>query len=192
MNGLFFGSLFWGILIILIGLSIVFKHAFNFSFPMIKIFIGIIIVLFGFRLIFGPWVRTRPSGTGHTGILQGAGKHEIVFNSRMIDLTRFFQGDSKTSEITVVFGNAIVHVPDSINLDITATTVFGSSIMPDRSFSGFGENKYLLRNNPPSSVTHKIMTNTVFGKLELVIKPINTLQMESSIEQPETHSDTNF
>ncbi|MDD2331344.1 MAG: hypothetical protein PHI68_01685, partial [Candidatus Cloacimonetes bacterium] len=49
---IFFGNMFWGILIILLGLSLILKD-FNINIPLFKIFFGLIIILFGIKLLIG-------------------------------------------------------------------------------------------------------------------------------------------
>ena len=47
-----FGNIFWGLLIILLGLSI-FLKGFNLHIPLVRVFIAIIIIMFGIKLLFG-------------------------------------------------------------------------------------------------------------------------------------------
>ncbi|MBP8704672.1 MAG: hypothetical protein KBI19_01620, partial [Candidatus Cloacimonas sp.] len=49
---LIFGNIFWGLLIILLGLSI-FLKGFNLHIPLVRVFIAIIIIMFGIKLLFG-------------------------------------------------------------------------------------------------------------------------------------------
>lgn len=170
MSGLFFGSLFWGILILLIGLSIILKHAFHIQFPLFRLFLGIIIVLIGLKLLIGPSGRSAPRARKYVSTYYSSREFDVIFSSRTIDFTKYQDLKNLPVEITVVFGNALVIVPDSINLEVTSTTVFGSTIMPDRSYAGFGEDRYVINNNPEAPL-HRIETTTVFGKLEFEIVP---------------------
>jgi predicted membrane protein len=186
MNGLFFGGLFWGILISLIGLSIILKYAFNIDLHMIRLFFGIIIVLLGLRIVIGQ------TGNHHSATIKTQGYHHydgecnVVFSSRTIDLTRIPENGKLPGEISVVFGSATVILPDSMNLEVSSTTVFGTTILPDRSYAGFGEDRYTIRNNPTAPL-QKIETNTVFGKLVFEVVPTvpNEIKPDSTDTQPE-------
>jgi predicted membrane protein len=165
MNGLFFGGLFWGILISLFGLSIVLRYAFNINIPFVRIFFGVIIILFGLKLIVGSsgkynFKKNRPININH-----GGREVTVVFSSGTVDLSQFIQSRNFPQEVTVVFGNATILVPDTLNLEITSTTVFGTTILPDRSYAGFGEDIFVVNSHQEGEV-HRIETTCVFGRLE--------------------------
>lgn len=169
MSGLFFGSLFWGILISLLGLSIILKHAFNIDLHLLRLFFGIVIILLGLKIIVGQTSK-HPVKLKVNGYHNYSQEYNVVFSSRTIDLTNLPDKADFPGEITVVFGNANVIIPDSINLEVSSTTVFGTTILPDRSYAGFGEDRYVINNNPDAPV-HRLETNTVFGKLVFEIIP---------------------
>jgi predicted membrane protein len=168
MNGLFFGGLFWGILISLFGLSIVLKYAFNVNIPLGRIFFGIIIILLGLRLIIGHTGINKFKPHKTMNYRHGSREITVLFSNGVIDLSKYAATQKFPREISVVFGNATVIIPDSLNLEITSSTVFGSTILPDRSYAGFGEDVFIMNQNPDAPV-YKVETNTVFGKLEFEI-----------------------
>lgn len=173
MNGIFFGGLFWGILILLIGLSIVLKYAFHIEIPLVRVFLGIIVILIGLRLIIG---NTRKSGIiprTHTRNVNITGNCDVVFSSATIDLSNLKEGQQLPAEISVVFGNAVVVIPDTINLEVMSTTVFGTTILPDRTYAGFGEDRYFIKNDPMGK-SHRIQVTTVFGKLVFETTPTHS------------------
>ena len=191
MSGLFFGGLFWGILISLIGLSIVLKYAFNIDLHLIRVFFGIVIILLGLKIITGYNFKHNIKIHRNINYYHGSKECTIVFSNGTIDLSKNADEQKTPREITVVFGNALVIVPDTMNLEITSTTVFGSTILPDRSYAGFGEDTYSIVNNPGAKI-YKIETTTVFGKLEFEIIPIkntdNTTVVNDSTKANSDHS----
>lgn len=170
MHGLFFGGLFWGLLISLIGLSIVLKHGFNIDLHLVRIFIGLIIILFGIKLIVGYNSKTYVNTIKSKVHFNNGKEHDILFSNGTIDLTQYQDISKYPKEINVIFGNGVVLIPDNINLEVTSTTVFGSTIMPNRSYAGFGEDVYSI-NNKPDAPSVKIVTATVFGKLVMEVVP---------------------
>lgn len=164
MNGIFFGGLFWGILISLIGISIVLKYAFHIEFPFVRIFFGIIIILIGFRLILGHTGKSYSKTRTYAKNQILAANNDVVFSSATIDLSSIEEEKQLPSEISVVFGSAVVIIPDTLNLEVFSTTVFGTTMLPDRTYAGFGEDRYLIQNIPDVKV-HRIQVTTVFGKL---------------------------
>ena len=170
MNGLIFGGLFWGILISLIGLSIVLKYAFHIQLPLVRVFFGIIIILIGLKIIVGQASRHQAKSHNYSTIYHYSRDYDVVFSSTTIDLSKYESGQKIPGEISVVFGSAVVIVPDTMNLEVSSTTVFGTTIMPDRSYAGFGEDRYMIKNNPDAPV-NRMETTTVFGKLVFEIVP---------------------
>ncbi|MFO7660500.1 MAG: hypothetical protein R6V77_06275 [Candidatus Cloacimonadaceae bacterium] len=192
MSGLLFGSLFWGILIILIGISIVLKHAFNINFPIIRLFLGVIIILLGFKLIVGSSSKSYVRNRKHVSSYYSSKEFDVIFGSRTLDLTKLSDPGNLPGEISVVFGNALVIIPDNINLEVFSTTVFGSTILPDRSYAGFGEDRYVINNNPEGTL-HRLETNTVFGRLEFEIAPVSEpVQENIKPDSTQTKQEENF
>jgi small neutral amino acid transporter SnatA (MarC family) len=58
---IFFGNLFWGILLILWGGSLILK-TFNIHMPLAKIFFAVVIILFGLKLLLGDKITWFNSG----------------------------------------------------------------------------------------------------------------------------------
>jgi len=189
MNGLYFGGLFWGILISLIGFSIVLKYAFHINIPFVRIFFGIIIILFGLKLIVGSTGKAKTHNNNTLKNIHFSEECNIIFSSGTIDLTGYLEQSKLPKEISVVFGNAIVLVPDSLNLEITSTTVFGSTILPDRSYAGFGEDRYVVGKTPANPIS-SITTNTVFGRLEFRLIKSSKLDQNSG-QDSTASSDSN-
>lgn len=183
---IFFGNLFWGVLLILIGASIILR-GFNINFPLVKIFIAVIIILFGLKLLFGSSSFTRSSSgfRSHSGIKTGSDReHSVVFGSGVIDLTDLNQ-DSPPIEVNAIFGNALVKLPANLAFDFNTTAVFGSCILPDGSSISMGSRDQALGNNQQSKIP--VEANAVFGRIEIVFEnPSNTHQKKSSAQDADT------
>lgn len=178
--GIFFGNLFWGVLLVLLGTSIILK-GFGLSIPLVKIFLAILIIMFGVKLLIGGSKRSK---------LEHVRKYETgkrveyssVFASQNIDLTHVKPGD-KPIEITCVFGSSIVKIPDGVAFTINPTTVFGATIMPGNKYFGFGD-EHVSLNDAAMGEKVYIEANCIFGRLEFEIvkspKPINTSAGDST------------
>jgi predicted membrane protein len=185
MSGLLFGGLFWGILIIVIGISIVMKHAFNIDFHLVRIFFGIIIILFGVKMITGWGGKPHSKGKdiGIVRINDNNGDYDVVFSDTTLDLTNEILNNNVPKEINVVFGSARILVPDSINLDISTTTVFGYTELPNRSNAGFGGGHYKIGSDNQKP-TYRIETNTIFGSL--IFEVVSSAENLKSTLKPDT------
>lgn len=169
----FFGNIFWGILLVLWGASLILK-TFNINMPLAKIFVAVIIILFGVKLLIGTGTKQISrdgSSKGSYYRSNRSGEYTMVFSSGTIDLRDL--GESSSSiEITVVFGNATVLLPAHLNFDIEPTSVFGSTVLPDKSHYGFGTSRYQAGTNEGRMI--HIESTAVFGRLEYVFE--NVLQ----------------
>jgi len=168
--GLFFGNLFWGILLILIGLSLVLK-GFGIHLPLVKVFIAVIIILFGIRLLLGGAGRNFGAGLFENR-KETANKMEYstVFGAQTIDLTLGRVPD-KPIEINAVFSSMKVLLPSNVEFTIKPTTAFGAMILPNVQYYGFGDDAQKL--NPGASTKPvAIEANCVFGRMEFMIKKV--------------------
>jgi predicted membrane protein len=163
MNVLF-GPAFWGILIVLLGLSIILKQV-GVNLPLVKMFIAIVIILFGVRLLVGGSCSIRTRSTRSGVYTTGSTEHSVVFSSQTIDLTGI-SVDSRPLELTAVFGSAYVLLPEDIEFDFESTSVFGSVEVPRKPDS--------TQVYPKGRVS--IEASAVFGKIEFAYKPATRQQ----------------
>lgn len=168
--GLFFGSLFWGILLILVGLSLILK-GFGIHLPLVKVFIAVIIILFGIKLLLGGGGRAFGAGLFEDK-KETATKVEYstVFGAQTIDLCRGRVSD-KPIKINSVFSSMKVVLPSNVEFDIKPTTVFGAMVLPNVQYYGFGDDAQTL-NPGASDKPVSIEANCVFGRMEFVIKKV--------------------
>ncbi len=178
---IFFGNLFWGVLLILIGASIIMR-GFNINFPVVKIFIAIIIILFGLKILFSGYSSKSSRHRGiHSYSETGNTKdYTVVFASDVIDL-RDITKDSKDIEISAVFGSALVYLPPDIGVSIETTSVFGACILPDKSNVSIISNERTERFGKSDSKV-RIEATAVFGRLEFRIDETETKVKEAEPE----------
>ena len=186
----FFGNIFWGILLLLWGASLILK-TFNVNLPLAKIFLAVIIIMFGLKLLIGSSTKpVKKSGTikGSYYMSNRSGEYTIVFSSGTIDL-RDLQENVGDMEITVVFGRATVILPTHLNFDIEPTSVFGSTIMPDKSHYGFGGGRF-QKGNETGRPIH-IESTAVFGQLEYVFENVSqNINEPTATDTTATNSDS--
>ena len=185
MHGLFFGSLFWGILISLIGISIILKYVLNIDIPLGRIFFGIILVLIGIKIILGNSNRNYSSKSVKVNRCYENGECNIIFSSGMIDLSNYKNGKKLPEEINVVFGSGTILVPENMSLEIKTTTVFGSTEFPNHSYNGFAEDSFTIKGIDNTPI-HRLETNAIFGKL--IIDVIKTKINDNNTEQDSTNN----
>jgi len=168
--GLFFGNLFWGVLLVLWGISLILK-GFGVSLPLAKIFFAVIVILFGIKLLIGGSWKTKSGGISTRSVKGDKIEYTTLFASQNIDLKHVRPGD-KPIEVTVVFGSAYVELPADVAFEVEPTTVFGSMITPRQSHFGFGDTRQVF-NETSAGEKVFIEANSIFGRLEFVVKPVD-------------------
>jgi len=167
---------FWGVIIILFGLSILLREVFHIHIPFLKIIFGIFLIYMGVRVIAGGSWRNR---TGNTAVfdeseMQYDPRHDdydIVFGSGTIDLFKMETPVQKSKiEVSVVFGNGTVIINDSIPMKIEMNSVFGASILEDKRINALGKSYYATSAFKEGQPYVLLETNVVFGRLTIQSK----------------------
>ena len=170
-------SIFWGIILILIGLSLILKVVFHVDFPFFKFLFAFFLIYLGIRIFIGKDFRLfSDAGDEQTVIfsqrtitrVESGKEYNVIFGNGIYDLRNFeYSQDEEVSiKMNTVFGNSEVLIGDSIPLEIKAHTVFAGSKMPDGNTTAFGESEYSNKgyNQPP---VLRIEANTVFGGFQV-------------------------
>src|SRR4051812_40764150 len=87
----FSSAAFWGIIIVLIGLSIILREIFHVHIPFVRIIFGVLLIYWGVKMIAGGFVRSwgRSDAIFTEAKMKYDGdqrKYDIVFGNGTIDL----------------------------------------------------------------------------------------------------------
>jgi hypothetical protein len=164
-----FGSFFWGMILLLLGLGIILR-AFNIHLPLLRIFFGLIIILIGIKILIGISGAKMKASTlfddRHWESTSTNRDFNIIFGTGVIDLTK---GDILNQfnkrDINVIFGSGTVLLNESIPTIIDANTVFGHVHLPTRDISLFGQDTYKIKTENDSIPTMRIEANAIFGEI---------------------------
>ncbi|MGE0087907.1 MAG: LiaF domain-containing protein [Bacteroidales bacterium] len=170
-------GMFWGILLILIGLGIVIRVVFNIDFPIVKFIIAFFFIFLGIKILignFGPKnirhdENTTMFGERRIEFLDNEHKEfNVIFGSNMIDLRNvdLSQG-SKEIEVNVIFGSTDIKISEKTPVKIKAESVFGSAKMPNGNTASFGSTQYKSDTFSADSNYLYIKTDVVFGGVEI-------------------------
>jgi predicted membrane protein len=168
-------GLFWGIILIVIGLSIIFKVFFDIS--ILRIVFAIVIILFGIKILIG-----KPKVFYHHGenqVLFGERSYKAssveqteyntIFGKSVYDfrdIKNLSPGKNKL-EVNTIFGSTELIVPDSIPVRIKADAAFAAARMPNGNSVAFGTVNYNSNNADTSKDYLYIEANVVFGDLKV-------------------------
>ncbi len=178
MSNFFFGGLFWGILLILFGLSIVLKTVFHIDLHLGRVFFAAVVILFGISILTGRNVfhnRVHRDGDSVTSVFSDGEfdrgpiqkEYNIIFGKDVIDLRDWNpEKDPINVSMNVIFGSAELLLPDNTQTTVKGTTIFGSSRYPDGETAAFGERTYRQAGTREGHSLF-VESNTIFGSLRV-------------------------
>ncbi len=168
--GFIFSTAFWGILIVLFGLSIIFREVFHINFPVFRLLFGLMIIYFGARVIAGGFMKQGKHSTifGNANMQYSPGEYDynIIFGNGNIDLSNYkLESGARKLEVSIVFGNGVVKLPPNIPAKVEVSAAFASAITPDKNMSALGKTTYTTPGFNESEPYLSIEADVVFGKM---------------------------
>ena len=125
-----FGSLFWGILLILLGVSMILKAVYKIDIPVIRIMFAIIIIYWGLKMLFGtPFINKNENNVifnkADIEHVEAGKEYNVIFGRSEIDLRDICLNErSSELEINIIFGYGEIYINPDIPLLIKVSTVF--------------------------------------------------------------------
>jgi predicted membrane protein len=170
-----FGGVFWGIVLVLLGLSIIVRIVFNIHFPFFRILIALIIIYFGLKVLLGGIGVRAPKNTiffnesNVSAFNPNNDDYNIVFGKGTIDLTNF-QVSEKNSRVYVktVFGAGTIKISSKAPTLIKVSSAFSDARMPDGNAIAFGKYVYKNKSYRDSAACLTVNAKVVFGSLDII------------------------
>lgn len=170
-------KLFWGLLIILIGVSIIINHVFKVDFPLFKVIIALVIIYFGISMLIGSFNFGSASGGEFSNVFSSQNyqpeqisenlEFNSVFGGSKIDLRNAqFTKDNVRLEINAIFGSVKVYLPENAKVSVKASSVFGSVKGPGYRQDGIGDQEFSM-NKGLSGPTIRVEASAAFGDIRI-------------------------
>lgn len=178
-----FSGTFWGIILILFGVSMIF----GIHIPIFRIIIALAIITFGIKLLTGKtfsWQSIPPNaiifGKGSFDPLKTPEQTEysVIFAEGELNLTRLALASNKKHvlKFNTIFGSGKIIVSKNTAVQIKMSAAFGNAILPGAGrVEFFGTNNWSNPHAKPDHVHNKdqalieIEANAVFGQIEVVL-----------------------
>lgn len=168
-------GLFWGIILIVIGLSVIFKVIFDVS--IFRIVLAIAFILIGVKLLIGKPIFHREGKNDHvvfgersfsSNPVHGS-DYNTVFGKTVYDFREMDTLIDRKTKITfnTVFGSTEVLLPPDLPVVVKTEAVFSSVRMPNGNTIAFGDANYVSKVAEPDSSTLFIEANVVFGGFDI-------------------------
>lgn len=170
-------GLFWGALLILIGLGIVIRVVFNINFPIVKFIVAFFFIFIGIKLLVGNFnfwhghVDENTTIFGDSkinGLDENFKEYNVIFGSSVIDLRDIdLSQGSKEIKINTIFGGSVLKINDSIPYRIKADAAFAGAELPNGTTATFGSAKYQSDNFSKDTTHLSIKVDVVFGSFKI-------------------------
>ena len=184
-----FSKLFWGAIIIVLGLSIIIGSVFKINIPFFRILFSLFLIYLGVRMLVGSFKSSNQFGSykdaKETTDVFTSNSHKpefgipkkeysVVFGSQALDLRNIEQENDHSIEVSSVFGSQTVLLSKETPVRIKANAVFGNIQLPDGTGVSFGENTYVKSDVSQDSATPQKMlfieANAVFSQINSIRK----------------------
>jgi predicted membrane protein len=169
----FFTEVFWGSLLILLGISMIIKTIFGIDLPIVRTIFAILLIYAGISII-----SNIGSSHKHKTTVAFAEKiiipekvdnyYSVMFGKGIIDLTHLQNLDEMLKvKIDVIFGQATLKINSRIPTVIHTKANFGNATFPDNtsvSSESYTYKNYAGQGEPSIKVT----ANVAFGNLQVI------------------------
>lgn len=174
-------GMFWGILLIVIGVSLILKIIFHIDFPIFKIVIAFVFIYLGIKILIGPnfkfFSERKTENTvvfGHTRFdsFEANKEYNIVFGKGEYDFSDLTLDSVLVTKLDLhtVFGNSRVILPPLMPVKIEIDAAFSGVTFPNGNTASFGTSVYTSKNFDDSKPYLYIKADVVFGSMEIVQK----------------------
>lgn len=171
--GFFFTEVFWGSVLILLGISMIIKTIFGIDIPIVRTVFAVLLIYAGITMI-----STIGSKHKNTTNITFAEKtiipekvdnfYSVMFGKGIIDLTHLHDLDEILNvKIDVISGQATLKINRRIPTELHTKTNFGNAEFPDNTSISSGS--YVYRNYAgQGEPSVKVHANVVFGNLQVI------------------------
>jgi predicted membrane protein len=169
-------ALFWGLLLIIIGLSFIFRIVFNIDFPLFKIIIAFLFIFLGLRLLFGSFGVVNIKG-GENDVIFGEKRfndfedrkeYNVIFGKGVYDLRDVDLGEKGLKiKLSTIFGGTEVKLSKNIPVRIKVDAAFAGAELPNGNTAVFGNTAYESPGLDTSQPFLDLKIDVVFGGVEV-------------------------
>jgi hypothetical protein len=167
-------GIFWGIVLVVIGLSIIAKVAFNISF--IRIAVGALLILLGLKILLARNSFSMNPDNGTNFIFTDKSidvaqhpepQYNVLFSNIKLDFAGIDSTMAGDNEYTIngLFCNIEVYVNEKQPVTIRSNTLFGYTRLPDNNSVVFGTMNYSTKEVQHKKNKLNLVSNILFAQL---------------------------
>jgi predicted membrane protein len=170
-------GLFWGVLLVLIGLAAIFRVVFDVN--LFGVLFAFFLIFVGISMLIGkPWMFKTHKGERDIMFEDRSfreqpadnSEYNVIFGRSVYDFKDVTFPDNQPVKIKLntIFGNTVIHIKRSTPVKIKSDAVFASSSMPDGNSVAFGSIQYATDTASLSLNYLYIEAPVIFGALQVI------------------------
>lgn len=171
--GFIFSEAFWGVVLIILGVSAILKSVFHINLPLFRIALSFFLIYIGVSLLFnGFHIKTDKNTVlfDHQRIefSPSFAEYNIIFSSGWVDLSKSSPSQiSEEKEVNIIFSRGEIIVDPELPVKIEIEAAFAGVRLPDGNSLAFGDYTYLSKSYKEGEDHLLIKASVVFGALEV-------------------------
>lgn len=165
-----FSGAFWGLLLIVLGVSLVVKYVFNIDFPVFRVIFAVFLVFVGIKLLvggFGHQSHTSMFAESRFDFVENHKDYSCAFGKTTLDLRNSEITEDTDIKASCAFGEFIIKINPETNIEIISSSAFGNLSLPDHSSHSFGNGNYKTPGFNKSKPVLRIKADVAFGNMEI-------------------------
>jgi predicted membrane protein len=170
-------AIFWGSILIVIGIALLIKVVFNVDFPIFKVLVAFLFFYLGIRILLGSFglfnFHTGPNEVVFGEKLYSApfehSEYNVIFSKGMFDFRNVdLSKGTQNYKVSTVFGGSQIKINKDMPVRIVADAVFAGAELPDGNTAVFGNSTYTSNSYNPDSASLNIKVDVVFGGVQVL------------------------
>ncbi len=174
--GFIFSGVFWGVIIVIIGLSIILNVIFGVHIPLFRIVFALFLIWLGITLLTGGsfWSRDKNKAIfeeKRIDSIKKGSRYDVVFGKGVIDLSNIKLEDKVFKvDVNTVFASNTIEIDSKMPVKIIVNSVFAGARMPDGNTIAFGQYTYKSDSLKEDTSYLHVQATVVFGGLQIINK----------------------
>lgn len=171
MDSILFSKVFWGIVVVLVGISIIAQAVFKVNIPIFKVGIALVLIYFGIRMLSSTFGLSTSNIMSDQHIvvdhLKQENSFDVLMGNQEIDLTQIeLSGGPYVVNCGVILGATTILLPKRAQIDIASSVVLGSVKDPGGKEYTPG-NDHQAYGDGLSNTKIRLQLNVVLGSAEI-------------------------
>jgi hypothetical protein len=167
-------GLFWGVLLVILGVWFIVRRSVPVHIPVIRIIIAVLFVYAGVRILArGPVTVDHNTAVFSESVMRYAPdrgrEYNLVFSSGAVDLSSAApDAASIHAEVNVIFGSGTLRINPAQPVRVAMSSAFGTVESPNGRSVAFGDMVYTTPSYRDGAPALEVHATAVFGRLTIL------------------------